>query len=83
VPDDELISLRRAGDIAEARQFVYYILWRSGVSLSHIGRVLGRHHSSVIHGIQKTKERLATEDGRYAYTCILACMYDQSWRVAS
>jgi chromosomal replication initiation ATPase DnaA len=68
---EKIMSMKRAGGLAEARHWVYYILWRSGMKVSHIGRRLGRHHSSILHGVNCAKERLTTYEGKteYDYIC--------------
>ena len=54
VEPDEILSKTRRRPVAQARQLVMYIAYKRGHTLKGIGRALGRHHSTVIHGRDKT-----------------------------
>ncbi len=41
-----------------ARFEMYYVLQKDGMSLSQIGAVFNRDHSTILHGIQKWKEKI-------------------------
>lgn len=58
----EITSRTRRQPVALARQVVFYILRSTtSLTLSAIGEALGRHHATVIHGVN-TIERLRTQD---------------------
>ncbi len=42
----------------DARFEMYYILQREGMTLSQIGAVFNRDHSTILHGIQRWKEKI-------------------------
>jgi chromosomal replication initiation ATPase DnaA len=42
--------------IIQARRYVMASLWAQGLSFGHIGRKLGRHHTTVMHNVIKAKE---------------------------
>lgn len=50
---DVMASGKRKG-ATQARQWVYTRLWHSGMSLPQVARVMGRDHTTVLHGIKKT-----------------------------
>jgi chromosomal replication initiation ATPase DnaA len=41
-----------------ARFEMYYVLQKDGLSLSQIGAVFNRDHSTILHGIQRWKEMI-------------------------
>lgn len=48
-----VMSATREAPAARARQVVAYVLREDGLSLPHIGALLGRDHSTVHHAITK------------------------------
>ena len=48
---------RMRAAVAEARHLVMWRAHREGISLSDIGRALGRDHSSVSHGVGREQAR--------------------------
>lgn len=42
----------------DARFEMYYILQKEGMTLSQIGAVFNRDHSTILHGIQRWKEKI-------------------------
>lgn len=54
---NEIMGRKKWGQISAARQMVYYIALRNGLSLPAIGRVFGRDHTTVLHGINAEKAR--------------------------
>jgi len=50
---DVMASDGRKG-ATQARQWVYTRLWHNGLSLPQIGRIMGKDHTTVLHGIRKT-----------------------------
>ena len=51
---DEIFSRRRFPEVVEARSHVWSILYRQhGYTMARIGRIWGRDHSTVLHGIRK------------------------------
>ena len=63
VTHEELIDRVRTLRIVEARHLICYLMQKyTRLSLTKIGEVIGnRHHATVIHGIQVTKNRIDTE----------------------
>jgi chromosomal replication initiation ATPase DnaA len=56
----ELYGSSRVGRVARARQAAMLALHQTGrYSLSEIGRLLGRHHTSVMHGVKAAARRAA------------------------
>jgi len=39
------------------RQFVMYLAHKRGMSLPQIGRIMGRHHTTVLHGVRAEEAR--------------------------
>ncbi len=53
----DIMGTRKWAQISAARQMVYYIAHRNGMSLPEIGRAFGRDHTTVLHGINAEKAR--------------------------
>lgn len=47
--------------IADARQILSYLLRENGELLTSIGAFLGRHHATILHGINTCKDRIEFE----------------------
>jgi len=59
-----LSSPSRSKNISQARQVVYWILWRSGRTLIDCARAVGRtHHTTALYGIRQTEKRMAEQPG--------------------
>lgn len=63
---DDILSTNRLKEVAKARQLVMFMAREAGYSLSFIGRVLKRDHTSVMHGIRKEAERRAARAAKEA-----------------
>lgn len=51
---DEIFGRRRFPEAVEARSHAWSILYRQhGYTMARIGRIWGRDHSTVLHGIRK------------------------------
>ena len=50
---EQLLARRRHPHLVKARCDVILALYRRGVTVSEIGRVLGFHHSTVIHHLDR------------------------------
>lgn len=59
VSAQDILGESRTRSIAQARQVVFYRLHTSGFSLSQIGRLLQRDHSTVLHGVRKVAAGMA------------------------
>ena len=60
VTRDQILSARRIGLWSEARQMLFLLAQeRFGWSTTQIGRMIGRDHSTVVHGIQQARKRIA------------------------
>lgn len=69
----DLLGTRRNREIAEARMWLYLLLFEHyRMSYSEIGRALKRDHGAVIHGVKAAKERIAM-DKRDRETWALIC----------
>ncbi len=54
----EITSRTRRQPVAAARQVVFYILrTTTTLTLNDIGQALGRHHATVIHGVNAIEQR--------------------------
>jgi chromosomal replication initiation ATPase DnaA len=58
VPHSDILSPKRDRVTARARQMVMWKAHKEGHSLPAIGRVLGRDHTSVLHGVRQINRRL-------------------------
>ena len=58
VPQDDILSPKRDRVTSRARQMVMWKAHKEGHSLPQIGRVLGRDHTSVLHGVRAINRRL-------------------------
>lgn len=65
VTEVDLEGPRRVADIAEARQFAYFLSRNmTGLSFPRIGRVFGfRDHSTIVHGCDKVEWMTKNEPG--------------------
>jgi chromosomal replication initiation ATPase DnaA len=62
----------RKKDLAAARHLVCYYLYNVfGLSLTRIGKILNKHHSTVIHALRQ-------HDGRYAFDKEYRDYFDKS-----
>ena len=61
---DQIIGLSRKGDLPIARQVIWKTLCRRGSSYAEIGRIFGRGHSCIIHGIKHVNDLLSIGDKR-------------------
>lgn len=62
---DVVMGASREQNATWARQAAYHALHLVGLSSSQIGRLLGRDHSTVLHGIKCHKERQARGENLY------------------
>lgn len=54
VPPHEILSkTRNVPRAGEARQYVYLRMWAEGLAFAEIGRLMGRDHTTVMHGVRK------------------------------
>ena len=58
VSPDDLMSHKRMWNITKARKHFYWAIFRyfPGVSLLHAGRLLGKNHTTILHGRQSFEE---------------------------
>ncbi len=63
ISEKQIVGKSRKKEIAIARQIAMYLSMElSGASLSNIGRFYGKHHSTVMHSIEKIKIEIKTND---------------------
>jgi chromosomal replication initiation ATPase DnaA len=65
VPTSRLKGLSRGDGARDARFALYLALHMRGHSYSAIGHMLGRHHSTIMHGVREA-EALIAQDSDYA-----------------
>ena len=63
VTHDDLRSGIRDNRHATARSVACYLLRQKGFSLSDVGRIVGRHHTSVMSAVERTQRALETVEG--------------------
>jgi len=56
-----ILGRDKTAPIARARQIVMFEARKAGFSLTQIGRVLGRDHTTILAGIRREIERRAAE----------------------
>jgi hypothetical protein len=63
---DHLQGRSRDRDTVRARHLLCYTLYRTGYSMAHIGRLLDRNHSTIVHAIHHVEQdaNLAMEGQR-------------------
>lgn len=59
VPSGLILSDTRAKHVVDARWLAFFAAREAGFSLKHIGRAMGRDHTTVLHGIRAEKARRA------------------------
>lgn len=59
---DDLIGACRIRHIAKARFVCYRLLRNLGLSTPHIGRILDKDHSTVVHGLQRFDAELERDE---------------------
>lgn len=58
VPVSDILSADRTQPIAHARQLCMWLGRDAGISISQIGRALGRDRKTVLHGIRAVENRM-------------------------
>lgn len=53
IPVEDIMGQSRRAEIARARHMTYLALFDAGAPYIHIGRIMGRDHSTVMHGVRK------------------------------
>lgn len=64
----DLINNNREESMCYKRYYIFYLLSKTGMGLSSIGRATGKHHASVIYGIRQHKKWYKLKDERYMNT---------------
>lgn len=54
---ERLMSRDRLPEVVRVRQRLFYEFRQTGMSLPEIGRLFGRDHTTVLHGVNMEKER--------------------------
>jgi chromosomal replication initiation ATPase DnaA len=63
VPVEEIAGTSKYASLALMRQCIAYILHtKYKYSYQHIGKVLNRHHSTIIHSVRRFRDLLFTKD---------------------
>ena len=81
ITEEQILGRSRTAAVARARQVAMYLLTTElGQSPTNAGRFLaGRNHSTVIHGAQKIRAALATDDHlRQSVNAVKAALLHQS-----
>jgi hypothetical protein len=53
VTEQQVRGLNRSRTIVEAKQAMMFALWDGKMSYAAIGRLLGKHHTTVMHGVNE------------------------------
>ena len=61
VDPQAVLGHSRASDVADARQLLYWLLRQDGHSYPHIGNLLGRHHTTIMHGVKAVENGIAEQ----------------------
>jgi chromosomal replication initiation ATPase DnaA len=56
VTPDAVLGHSRNANVAAARQLLYWLLRQDGLSYPKIGAIVGRHHTTVIHGVRAVND---------------------------
>jgi chromosomal replication initiation ATPase DnaA len=56
VHPDSVLGHSRNANVAAARQLLYWLLRQDGLSYPKIGALVGRHHTTVIHGVRAVND---------------------------
>jgi chromosomal replication initiation ATPase DnaA len=56
VTPDSVLGHTRNANVAAARQLLYWLLRQDGHSYPKIGAIVGRHHTTVIHGVRAVND---------------------------
>jgi chromosomal replication initiation ATPase DnaA len=56
VHPDAVLGHSRNANVAAARQLLYWLLRQDGMSYPVIGALVGRHHTTVIHGVRAVND---------------------------
>lgn len=51
----------RSRVVSDYRFIVYYLLKRYGITYEDIGKMFGKNHATIIHGVKKTMDMLRTD----------------------
>lgn len=57
ITEADILGHCRERKFSEPRQFVMYLAHKRGMSLPQIGRIMGRHHTTVLHGVRAEMAR--------------------------
>lgn len=73
VSREELFGYMRPAHVARARHCLYALMVRTGLSASETGRLLGRDHGTVLHGVKSWRNYIETDKSmRARWEAILA-----------
>lgn len=62
---DRISGSERDDAIVRKRWVIAYALRQEGCSLSAIGRMVNRHHSTIIHAVSQVRKVLSSSEGAY------------------
>ena len=63
IPLEQLMGHRRFREWAVPRQLIYWLIRKTtNKSLPEIGRILGRDHATILHGIRQVEKRLLADE---------------------
>lgn len=57
ITEADILGPSRLRKFSNPRQFVMYLAHKRGMSLPQIGRIMGRHHTTVLHGVRAEEAR--------------------------
>ena len=62
IPSERVFSKSRAAQFVQARNLLYLVLRQEGCSFPEIGELTGKHHTTIIYGINSIREQMETDE---------------------
>lgn len=80
VPSNKILSNIRRRDIFHARALTTWIAYRTGdLSYAHVGRVMGRDHSTVRHAVHMVDDEIESGAGSVYLMLRDVCELERQW----
>lgn len=58
IPPQDILSSNTSKSVSSARNYAYLRMWSEGMSLPEIGRMMGRHHTTILSGARKAAAQM-------------------------
>jgi len=62
ISEKDLLSYKRTGRVSMARHTLYRSITHMGYNLSETGEILGRDHTTILHGLKVYRNLYSTDD---------------------